>query len=220
MRQQGNFLVLYLIPAEDSGHTRGPRPCPRGCSSRSAWWCDEPSAESMNSLTRTGSRTPSGQTQPCPLGREVKMYLSQMQYMTEWPQVWIMCSYTYRHNGSCRGLKRSLVYRCTWSFLWCWDIQRAYRAQAAGTHWHLWNMQCVSHGLSRTFSLWKYHEVMFFHCQELFLKLTINPSAKLTSTSINYSFGVMHLILTKPSCLRWLKTLEVIYTSKGDTLLQ
>ncbi len=144
---QGNFWWLYLIPVMDSGRTQSPRPCPLGCSSRSAWWCAEQGAGSMCLLTTICSRTLSGQTQPCPLGREVNTSIT-FQYST-WEDghnlKWCVMCDTYRHSGSWQRLTWSLVYTCTCNFLWCWDIQHSYRSQATGTHWYLWNTQYVSH---------------------------------------------------------------------------
>lgn len=53
-------------------------------------------------------------------------------------------SNTYRHSGFWQDLTYSLVYMCTCSFLWCWDIQRFYIFQATGTRWCLWNRQSTS----------------------------------------------------------------------------
>lgn len=57
---------------------------------------------------------------------------------------WRKQNNTYKHSGSWQHLTCSLVYMCTCSFLWCWDIQRSYKSQAAGTHWCLWKVGFVS----------------------------------------------------------------------------
>lgn len=153
---------LYLIPVTDSVHSQHPRPCPLGCSSRSAWWCVEEEAESRRLLAAIGSTTPSGRTLPCQLRRwSLHQYKLLINAIHE-KEIYREIKHTYRHSDSGQRLTCSPVYTCTCSFLWCWDTQHSYRSQAKGTHWCLWNMQYDSHTISGTFWLWKHHEVIFF----------------------------------------------------------
>lgn len=134
-------------------------------------------------LTPICSRTPSGQTQPCPLGREVDT--SVIFQCNAWENghslKWCVMCDTYRHSGSWQRLTWSLVYKCTCSFLWCWDIQHSYRSQATGTHWCLWNTQ--SSVISSTFWLWKYHEVVF--SQEFVSNSQWTPQPNLVQVSVS-----------------------------------
>lgn len=156
------FWWLYLKLAKDSDRIRRPRPCPLGCSSRSASWCVGPEAESTCLPILIGSIAPSGETQLCPLRREANSaVISQFK-----KQRWLQSSTiyylddiqirkdTYRRIACFRGPACSPVCTCTCSFLWCSGIRHSYRSQARGTRWCLRKRQEETTNFCKLIRMW------------------------------------------------------------------